>query len=477
MARLRTYMLIVFILAIGCTGCAGKSLNPGTETPSESAHASATTLKVLYATVEAGSEAVIHAAENYEQQTGIHVEVSTFPYNSLQEKVFTELSRMSSEYDLIAIDTPWMPKIIQHLEPMTSYIRKAESTTGMDDFIAKLFLDTSVFDKDTPQRAPIALDTINLDQITAAGFDVWSLPIQSNVLTVSYRKDLFQDEANRAAFKKRFKRELAIPNTLEEYEDIAKFFTRDINGDGTIDMYGTTLMAGKHESNFVDYKSFLSDFGGKLFDENLHPVFNSESGVKALETYGGWILRRKVTSPDVLSYTWDEVEIAFGFGQAAMGMNVHDMKLHPNVKGGQVGYFMLPGVKQGDKLVRGPHFGSWGLAINKYSEQKEAAYVLADYLTSADVQRDYLQFRQHVTRKSAYVAAKKMNDESLREYYEVLGRSLSIGVGRPRINNYDQVSEAVQTAVQQYLTGKKDARTALDEAASKVDRLMKESGY
>ncbi|MGO4184986.1 ABC transporter substrate-binding protein [Paenibacillus sp. TAF43_2] len=473
MVRPRIYMFILFMFAIGCTGCSRES-SYRSEQPVES---SATMLKVLYATVEAGSEAVINASENYEQQTGIDVEISTFPYNSLQEKVFTELSRMSSEYDLIAVDTPWMPKIIQYLEPITPYIQQTASTTEIDDFIAKLFLDTSVYDKNMPQRAPLAMDTVNLDSITAAGFDVWSLPIQSNVLTVTYRKDLFENEANRVAFKKRFHRELSIPSTLDEYEDIAKFFTRDNNQDGLIDMYGTTLMAGKHEANFVDFKSFLHIFGGKLFNENLDPVFNSESGVKALETYGSWILKDKVTSPDVLSYTWDEVEIAFGFGQAAMGMNVHDMKLHPKVHGGQVGYFMLPGVEHGGTLVRGPHFGSWGLAINKYSEHKEEAYQLANYLTSADVQRDYLRFRQHVTRKSAYAAAKTVPEESVREYYEVLGRSLNIGVGRPRIKNYDQISETVQTAVQQYLTGKKNARTALDDAAAKVGKLMKESGY
>jgi multiple sugar transport system substrate-binding protein len=468
--RLATALLVLLLL-IGCAGCLG--VRPE---DSGAAPVSPPTLKVLYATVEAGSEAVVHAAENYRRKTGVHVEVSTFPYNSLQEKVFSELSRMSGEYDLIAVDTPWIPKIIRHLEPLTPYIRNSASAGDIDDFIAKLFLDTSVFDKDKPQRAPVAMDTIDLDRITAAGFDVWSLPIQSNVLTVSYRKDLFQNEANRAAFRQRFHRELDIPNTLDEYLDIAKFFTRDTDRDRMIDLYGTTLMAGKHEANFVDYKSFLSDFGGELFDEKLQPVFDSDAGVKALKTYGKWILTEKVTPPDVLSYSWDEVEIAFGYGKAVMGMNYHDMKLQPNV-GGQVGYFMFPGVKRGDTLVRGPHFGSWGLAVNKYSEHKAEAFALAGYLTSAEVQRDYLRFRQHVTRKSAYAAARALPDESLREYYDVLGRSLNVGVGRPRIKNYDQVSEAVQTAVQQYLTGKKPADAALHDAAEKVKISMRENGY
>lgn len=477
MKRKRIYLFFMFLLLIGSTGCFGDSENRSISSDTSGTPLSPKTLKILYATVEAGSDAVIGAAEYYEKQTGMNVEINTFPYNSLQERVFSELSRKSGDYDLIAVDTPWMPKIIQHLEPMTSYIRNNESTNTIDDFIAKLFLDTSVYDKDTPQKKPPTMDVLDLDKITSAGFDIWSLPIQSNALTVNYRKDLFQNESNKENFKKIYHRELSIPETLDEYLDIAKFFTRDTNQDGVIDMYGTTLMAGKHESNFVDYKSFLSIYGGNLFNEKFQPVFNNDSGVKALETYGSWIMTYKVTPPEVLSYTWDEVEIAFSFGQVAMGMNYHDMDLNPKVKGGQVGYFTLPGTKHGGELVRGPHFGSWGLAVNKYSKHKKEAYQLADYLTSSNVQKEYLRFRHHVTRKSAYDKAKSLSDESLREYYQVLQNSLIVGVGRPRIKNYDQVSEVVQTAIQQYLTGKKDAKDALDEAAVKVEQLMEENDY
>jgi multiple sugar transport system substrate-binding protein len=206
-------------------------------------------------------------------------------------------------------------------------------------------------------------------------------------------------------------------------------------------------------------------------------VFNSDKGVKALETYGSWISGAKVTPPGVLTYTWDEVATVFGSGQVAMGMNYHDMKLDPKVKGGEAGYFVFPGVKDGDKLVRGPHFGSWGVGISKYSKNKEAAYQLAEVLTSPDSQKGYLKFNQHVTRVSAYDAAKAIPDALTKEYYNVLGESLKVGVGRPRITNYDQVSEAVQIAVSDFLSGKKDAKKALDDGAKQVEDLMKQAGY
>ncbi|CAI6083325.1 ABC transporter substrate-binding protein [Cohnella sp. JJ-181] len=460
--------LVASLLLAGCSQAGGGK--------PEEQPAAARPLRVLYATVEAGSEAVIAAIERYQAITGQPVEVDTFPYNSLQEKVFSELARKSGHYDLMAVDTPWMPRILPHLEPLSAYIRSADPSIRVDDFITKVFMDTSVFDSIQPRQQPPAMDVVDVDRIQNAGFDIWSLPIQSNVLTVSYRKDLFLDPANRAAFRDRYGRELEVPQTLDAYLDIARFFTRDTDGDGTIDLYGTTLMAGKSEATFVDFKSFLNVYGGEMFDRNLRPVFNSQAGVEALETYGDWILKDKVTPPGVTGYTWDEVEIAFGYGQTAMGMNYHDMKLNPMVQG-QVGSFMFPGVERSGTIVRGPHFGSWGLAVNKYAQQRQAAFDLAAYLTGAEAQQGYLKYRHHVTRMSAYEAAQHLPDISQREYYDVLGASLRVGVGRPRIKNYSQLSEAVQTAVQRYLTGRQSAKAALDQAVDTVSQFMIMEGY
>jgi multiple sugar transport system substrate-binding protein len=472
----KTGLFVTLIAAILLTGCFNRSPHGAEE---NAAAKEPQTLRVLYATGEAGSEAIISAVQLYEQQTGIRVEVSTYPYNNLQEKVFSELAQKSDHYDLIAIDTPWVPKIIRHLEPMTAYIRNTDSPDSirLNDFIAKAFLDTSVFKKDAPQLNPPQMEEIDLDKIETAGFDVWSLPVQSNVLTVSYRKDLFDDSRYKAEFKQRYHRELTVPETLDEYLEIARFFTRDTDGDGETDLYGTTLMGKMNEANFVDFKSFLGDFGGTIFDDHLKPAFNGREGVKALETYGSWINRYKVTPPGVLAYTWEEVAIVFGSGQAAMGMNYHDMKLNPKVKGGEVGYFEFPGVRSGGRLTRGPHFGSWGIGINTYSANKQAAYDLAQMLASPESQIGYLRFNQHVTRKSAYKAAETSPDVHTKEYYQALGKSLNVGVGRPRITNYDQVSEAIQLAVNDYLTGKKDAKRALDDGALQVEALMKQAGY
>jgi len=466
-------LLGLILLLAGCSGFPG-----GEDDIKNGMAAPALKLKVLYGTSETGSEAVIEAARKYEQLTGISVEINTFTYQNLQGKVISELGQQSGEYDLLALDASWIPRIVQHLEPLSGYIRSSEpEAIALNDFMPNVFLDASVFSAYAPHRKPKLRDTIDLDQLNHEGFEVYSLPIQASALLGSYRKDLFLNKREKEQFKEKYHRELAPPQTLEEYLTIAKFFTRDLDGDGKTDMYGTTLMAGQHESVFVEFQSFLSAFGGSVLDDQLRPAFQLEPGIQALKTYGSWLNTHHVAPPDALSYTWEEASIIFGSGQVAMGLNYHEMELDPRIRTGVIGYFMFPRASDTSQYDQGPQIVSWGLSVNKYSHHKQAAYELTQYLTSPEVQKDALRFKHNVTRKSAYEHSKSLLINSHREYYDVLERSLAKGTVRPRIINYNQVSEAVQSAVQDYLIGKKSAEAALGDAAQQAEKALKKAGY
>ena len=43
---------------------------------------------------------------------------------------------------------------------------------------------------------------------------------------VAYRKDWFEDAAEKTAFKVRYGYELAVPDTWDQFRDVAEFFTR-----------------------------------------------------------------------------------------------------------------------------------------------------------------------------------------------------------------------------------------------------------
>jgi len=214
-----------------------------------------------------------------------------------------------------------------------------------------------------------------------------------------------------------------------------------------------------------------------VLDDQLRPAFQLEPGIKALKTYGSWLNTHHVAPPDALSYTWEEAGIIFGSGQVAMGLNYHEMELDPRIRTGVIGYFMFPQASDASEHNLAPQIVSWGLSVNKYSHHKQAAYELTQYLTSPAVQKDALRFKHNVTRKSAYEHSKSLLINSHREYYDVLESSLAKGTVRPRIINYNQVSEAVQIAVQDYLIGKKSAEAALADAAQQAEKALKKAGY
>jgi multiple sugar transport system substrate-binding protein len=61
------------------------------------------------------------------------------------------------------------------------------------------------------------------------------LPFHANVQIGYYRKNLFEDPQEQAAFKAKYGYELAAPKTMQEVEDIATFFTRPAQS-----LYGLT---------------------------------------------------------------------------------------------------------------------------------------------------------------------------------------------------------------------------------------------
>jgi len=105
-------------------------------------------LRLLYATVEADAAAIQLVAADFQRQVGVPLQVDTMPYNSLQQKVFAELAASSSYYDIVIVDTPWMPALTRKIQPLTDYMtnkKMSSSQLNIGDFISKVFYDTAVY--------------------------------------------------------------------------------------------------------------------------------------------------------------------------------------------------------------------------------------------------------------------------------------------------------------------------------------------
>jgi multiple sugar transport system substrate-binding protein len=441
----------------------------------QSSSAKPKSLNMLYATAEANSDAVKLVLPDFKKAFGIDIKLETNPYDALQQKVFAELASSSPFYDIIIVDTPWMPALTNKVEPLISYVNDDKlndlADTNITDFIPKVFYDTSVYNpSESFRQFPGNTEKVDVSGIQDKGFEIYGFPLQANVLTVSYRKDLFGDPKEQRGFEQRYGKQLRVPETWDDFVPVAEFFTRPDQR-----LYGTTLMAGAGDWATDDFKTLLASWGGdgRMITDDFEMAFDSPEGISALSYYADLINKNKVTPPGVTSFSWDTVGSTFGQGLTAMGMNYNNMTLNGNVKG-EVEYAMVP-----KKEKYGPHFGTWMLSVNKFSKNKEWAYRAITWLTSSKTQTKMLQAQLHPSRTSVYDSAR--SDESLKKkfanFYDVLGNSLEVGVGRPRLTNYGDVTKAIGVAVNNAASGRQAPEAALGEAASKITNALKQAGY
>jgi multiple sugar transport system substrate-binding protein len=212
---------------------------------------------------------------------------------------------------------------------------------------------------------------------------------------------------------------------------------------------------------------------GHLVGDDLSLAFNSPQGVAALQAYVDLINKDKVTPPGSTAASWDEAASLFDGGTTAMTMNYHALELDTAVKG-EIGYAVVP--KQ-DAL--GPHFGTWMLSVNKFGANRAWAYRAISWLTAAEQQLTMTDKQLHPTRTSVYqqVTGSGAKSAAEAEFYQVLGDSLAVGVGRARLTNYTEVSAAIAKAVNSAATGSAQPAQALSSAADQVRRLLTSAGY
>lgn len=431
-------------------------------------------LNILYATAEANAAAVQAALPGFEEETGVELVLDTQPYDALQQRVFAEFASNSTYYDVVIVDTPWAPALVDRLEPLGDYITNPDlndvASAEVEDFIPKVLYDTAVYNAEDPvARFPETEAPGDVEAIREEGFEIYGLPLQANALTMAYRKDLFEDPAQQEAYRVAYGTDLRVPQTWEEFAQVAKFFTQPDK-----DLYGTTVMAGVGDWATDDFKTLLAGFGGNgtLVSDDLSLDFNSPEGVRAL-TYYRDLIASGAVPPGSTSASWDEAAASFGAGLTAMTMNYHKVELDEGVQG-EIGYALVP-----EGADRGPHFGTWMLSLNANGENKEWAYRAATWLTAEEQQLEMTKNQLHPSRTSVYeqLANGAAADESQAEFYEVLGESLAVGQGRARLTNYMEVSQAIAVQVNRAASGAAEPAAALETAAQDVRTLLEDAGY
>jgi multiple sugar transport system substrate-binding protein len=143
------------------------------------------------------------------------------------------------------------------------------------------------------------------------------IPMGAHTRLCIYHKDMFADVGLDPD---------KPPETLDELVAFAQKLTRDIDGDGKIDVWGLGIYFGPSRATIeLAFAPILWHYGGKLWDqETKQAVFASEAGVKTAQFLSDLMNKHQVTPRWAVSGTYDDtvlrgflarrIAIAWGWG-------------------------------------------------------------------------------------------------------------------------------------------------------------------
>jgi multiple sugar transport system substrate-binding protein len=395
-------------------------------------------------------QAVEKIKSDFENTTGIKVEVERYEAEAVLQKINFDLNARTGRYDLIVQVYFDMGRLAtnKQVRPLTDFVRNPA-------------LHNPAFDPDR-DLFPV-WKTMGWYRGTPYGY-----PMMVLTMYTWYRKDLFENPAEQQAFQHRYGYRLAPPETWEQYRDIAEFFTRPKEG-----LYGTLIQGKKHMALWQEYLNFLYSYGGTIMEttdpSQYGPIaINSPQAVQATEFYKSLL---RYSPPDALNFTWDDALALMQQKKVAMCVMWNDATYaledpKQSKVAGKMGYALLP---------RGPagqlhQIGGQSYYVPITSQHPEAAYLFIEWLLTPENQVRQQRLGGSSPRPSTYrdptVMALPWTKASLGALGHVHPAMLYT------VPESLQIGEVIKTHISDALASRKPVKRALDDAALELKRIL-----
>ncbi|MES0864223.1 extracellular solute-binding protein [Ruegeria sp. SCPT10] len=393
-------------------------------------------------------DAVMQVLPKFTEETGIRVEVDQLQYLKMREKQTLELTKNKGDYDLIAY--------VVFSKADYVYADQLEN-------LAKYFMNPALADP-----AYDADDLIDgyVGNIGVAGGSkgylpgptgsLFGIPFGSETSILGYRKDIFE------------KHGLEVPKTYDELLELACKIPELEPGMGGL---ASRAASGHHASHA--YLLHLAPLGGRIFDENWNPIMNNAEGVKAAEA-----LRTIVDCGAEGAETFGFAEAGASFLQGNSAMFLDSTVFAGQVNNpekskvvGQIGWAPHP-----EGARRGSQTGGFGIGIPTNAQNKDAAFLLMQWLTSKEADKAIAIAGGNPSRFSTHSDPDVLAEQP---HLEVFGEALKHADPdwRPIIPVWGKINADLGTTLSQVLTEDLDIQTALDGVAERSKAIMDDAGY
>jgi len=379
----------------------------------------------------------------FQNLTGITVKWENTPYESLQQKILVEATT-GNTYDVVAWVDAWGEAIKPYLSPLNDRIKA---------------------DKVNLKDYPNAYIQASSD----ASGNIIGMPFRGHPLILFYRKDIFKAL------------NLSVPKTWQDVIKTATTIQQKKPGtEGLSTMYGVS--AGQ---NLFSWVSMLWGNGGDILDKSNKPVFNSEKGVQATQTYIDLLRKYKITPEAALTYAEPESSTEMLQGRAAMWVGwwwywsrfADPKAVAPEVLG-NVGFSPAPGWAGG---TTANYALVWPVGIFKNSKKQDAGWEFIKYVSSNAVQKKVAANRSDLSvADNTIVTFSGMRDAKVNAANggipKVGGQVLQKARTLPQVRTWAEIQSVLEVGVNQ-MAGGADVKKTLDRMAVDVDAIQKRAGY
>ena len=392
--------------------------------------------------------AVLKVLPEFTKETGIKVEVDQLEYLKMRDKQTLELTKARGDYDLVSyvVFSKSDYVMADQLEPLGRFFlnpRLADPAYDADDLV-------------TGYVENIGLVGGKKGYLPGPTAALYGIPFGAETSILGYRTDIFE------------KHKLKVPETYDELLDLACKIPQLEPGMGGL---ASRAASGQHASHA--FLLHLAPLGGRIFDDAWNPTVNSEAGVKAAQA-----LKKIVDCGPEGAKTFGFAEAGAAFLQGKTAMFLDSTAIAGQVNDpaqskvvGKVGWAMHP---QG--VRRGSQTGGFGIAIPKNAKNKEAAFLLLQWLTSKKSDKLIALQGGNPSRFSTHADA-EVNAKL--PHMRTFGEALKYADPdwRPIIPPWGKINNDLGTTMSKVLTEGLDPKQGLDGLADRTKAVMKEAGY
>ena len=384
---------------------------------------------------------------------GTNLDIVTLPLDELHREILANAERRDPEYDLLAIDLPWIGQLAE-----AGLIRPIDDILRADRYNASDFHSAAW-------------------KGSAYGGRQFGLPIQPTAELLYCRADLFAEAG------------LPIPETTDEVLFAARMLHRTGFG-----LSGIVMNFARGTPVAHTFVQTLADFGQPVIDlnargdefdaetiegENFRPMIDTEAGLRTADYL---MTLRDYAHPDSLKCAWDDRIRLFSEGRAAMtyGWTVRAAAFELDESSPAHGNVAFVAHPRGPGARPVSPIGGFCLTVpaGLAEDRRRAAWKVMEYLCRPELLKWYVQDGNLTSPRFSTSA-----DPEVRAMSRMIGRvdamerrgEIQIWP-RPPVPEFSDILQVLGKEIHEMLQGVQSVPESLQRAQNRIDAIMRENG-